>query len=243
LASDVAVTAPHFFVDQLESDHVSITGDDAHHAARALRIRPGEEITVSDGHGTVVRARCTDVSSTRFTAEVIARDHVEQPSPVLVVFPAVPKGGKLETIVQKLTEIGVDQIRPWFSARSVVRWDVAKGAGRAQRLRTVAREAAMQSRRAWLPAVSDPGPIEQLPELTLLLHEEAAQGLSASLPSVAPRSIGVVVGPEGGLDPDEVEHMTGKGARPVSLGRPILRTETAAIVGPALVLAHYGRLG
>jgi 16S rRNA (uracil1498-N3)-methyltransferase len=237
------VTAPHFFVERVDSDHVSITGDEAHHAARALRIRAGEEITVSDGRGTVVRARCTEVSSTLLTAEVIARDHVEQLSPLLVVFPAVPKAGKLEPIVQKLTEIGVDEIRPWFSARSVVRWDAAKGASRTKRLRAVAREAAMQSRRAWLPSVSDPEPIEQLPGLTLLLHEEAAEGLSASLPSVAPQTIGVVVGPEGGLDSDELEHMTGKGARPVSLGRPILRTETAAVVGPALVLAHYGRLG
>jgi 16S rRNA (uracil1498-N3)-methyltransferase len=237
------VTAPHFFAEHVDSDLVGITGDDAHHAVRALRIRPGEEITVSDGHGTVVRARCIDVSSARLTAEVIARDHVEQPAPLLVVFPAVPKGGKLETIVQKLTEIGVDEIRPWFSARSVVRWDAAKAAGHAQRFRAVAREAAMQSRRAWLPSVSDPGPIEQLPEVTLLLHEEAAKGLSASLPSVAPRSIGVIIGPEGGLDADEVGQLTGRGARPVSLGRPILRTETAAVVGPALVLAQYGRLG
>jgi 16S rRNA (uracil1498-N3)-methyltransferase len=237
------VTAPHFFADRVDSDHISITGDDAHHGARALRIRAGEEITVSDGRGTVVRARCTDVGPSHLSADVFSRYHVEQPVPSLVVFPAVPKGGKLETVVQKLTEIGVDEIRPWFALRSVVRWDVAKGAGRAQRLRTVAREAAMQSRRAWLPLVADPGSIEQLPDVTLLLHEDAAEGLTASLPSVAPRSIGVVVGPEGGLDPEEVARLTGKGARPVSLGRPILRTETAAILGPALVLAQYGRLG
>jgi len=166
------VSAPHFFADSVDSDHVSITGDDAHHAARALRIKPGEEITVSDGRGNVVRARTLDASLSRLTAEVTARNHVEQPSPLLVVFPAVPKGGKLETIVQKLTEIGVDEIRPWFSARSVVRWDAAKAATRADRLRAVAREAAMQSRRAWLPVVSDPvtfgempAPLGDLPEV------------------------------------------------------------------------------
>ena len=129
------MSAPHFFADSLDSDHVSITGDDAHHAARALRIRPGEEITVSDGRGTVVRGRTLEVSPSRVTAEVTARDHVDQPSPLVVVFPAVPKGGKLETIVQKLTEIGADEIRPWFAARSVVQWDQAKTAARAQRLR------------------------------------------------------------------------------------------------------------
>lgn len=237
------MSAPHFFVDSVDSDRVSIIGDDAHHAARALRIRPGEEITVSDGRGTVVRARAVDVSPGRLTAEVTSRDQVEQPAPVVVVFPAVPKGGKLETVVQKLTELGVDEIRPWFSIRSVVHWDAVKAAARTDRLRTVAREAAMQSRRAWLPVVSAPGPLGDLPEVTLVLHEEAMDGLIASMPSAAPGAIGVVVGPEGGLDAEEVEQLIASGGRPVSLGRPILRTETAAIVGSALVLAQYGRLG
>jgi 16S rRNA (uracil1498-N3)-methyltransferase len=89
----------------------------------------------------------------------------------------------------------------------------------------------------------DPGPLDDLPEVTLVLHENAEDGLIASMSSVAPQVVGVVVGPEGGLDADEVEELTAAGARPVSLGRQILRTETAAIVGPALVLAHYGRLG
>jgi 16S rRNA (uracil1498-N3)-methyltransferase len=237
------VSAPHFFAERVDSDHVRIIGNDAHHAARALRIRPGEEITVSDGQGTVVRARTVDVSSSHLTAEVTARDHVEQPSPLVVVFPAVSKGGKLETVVQKLTELGVDEIRPWFSIRSVVHWDTPKAAARTERLRSVAREAAMQSRRAWLPVVSEPGPLVDLPELTFVLHEEAVDRLIASMPSVAPRAIGVVVGPEGGLDAEEVEQLTAAGARPVSLGRQILRTETAAVVGPALVLAQCGRLG
>ena len=126
------MSAPHFFAEHVESDHVSITGDDAHHAARALRIRPGEEITVSDGRGTIVRARTLDVSPTQLTAEVFNRYHVEQPSPLVVVFPAIPKGGKLETVVQKLTELGVDEIRPWFSARSIVHWDAAKAAARTE---------------------------------------------------------------------------------------------------------------
>jgi len=237
------VSAPHFFIERVDSDKISITGDDAHHAARALRIRAGEEITVSDGLGSVVHARATDVSPKGLAAEVVARDYIEQPLPRLVVFPAVPKAGKLETVVQKLTELGVDEIRPWFAARSVARWDAAKGAARAQRLRAVAREAAMQSRRAWLPVVSDPGPLVDLPEPTLVLHEQAAKGLIASMPSVAPSAVGLVVGPEGGLDAVEVEHLVAQGAMPVSLGRQILRTETAAVVGPALVLAQFGRLG
>ena len=237
------MTAAHFFCDDVAADTIRITGDDAHHAARALRIRSGEEITISDGRGTVVRARVTTVSPSEVAADVHARASVEQPSPRVIVFPAMPKAGKLDAVVQKLTELGVDEIRPWFAKRSVIRWDAGKTAGRTARLRAIAREAAMQARRAWLPEVAEPGPLEHLPEIAFVLHESATAGLIAALPSVAPAAIGVVVGPEGGLDPEEVGLLTSDGARAVSLGSPILRTETAAVVGPALVLARYERLG
>lgn len=237
------MTAAHFFCDDVAGDTIRITGDDAHHAARALRIRSGEEITISDGTGHVVRANVTAVSAVALEAAVTARTSVEQPSPRVLVFPAMPKAGKLDAVVQKLTELGVDEIRPWFSKRSVVRWDEGKTADRTTRLRAIAREAAMQSRRAWLPEVAEPGPLDMLPETTFVLDESATAGLMAALPSVAPASIGVVIGPEGGLAPDEVGLLTGAGVHAVSLGSPILRTETAAVVGPALVLARYERLG
>jgi len=237
------VTAAHFFCDDVAGDTVRITGDDAHHAARALRIRVGEEITVSDGRGTVVRAHVSDVSPSAVVAGVVARTAVEAPSPSVVVFPAMPKSGKLETVVQKLTELGVDEIRPWLAARSVVRWAEDKAATRLRRLRAIAREAAMQSRRAWLPSIGEPEPLERLPETTVVLDESAPTGLTASLPSVAPLVVGVVVGPEGGLEPEEVARLVAGGARAVSLGPAILRTETASIIGPALVLARYERLG
>ena len=237
------MTAAHFFIDDVDETSVRITGPDAHHAARALRIQPGEEITVSDGRGNIARARVTASSASVLSAEVIARTSVEHPSPRVVVFPAVPKAGKLDAVVQKLTEIGVDEIRPWFAARSVVRWGDAKASARAERLRAIAREAAMQSRRAWLPVVADPGPLEHVPPMTVVLDESAVVRLSAVLPAVAPNEVGVVVGPEGGLTRDEVERLVGLGALAASLGDQILRTETAAVVGPALVLAGYERLG
>lgn len=237
------MTAAHFFCDNVAGDSIIITGHDAHHAARALRIRSGEEITISDGKGNVVRADVTGVSATTLEASVRARASVEQPSPRVIVFPAMPKAGKLDAVVQKLTELGVDEIRPWFSKRSVVRWDAGKAQSRTERLRAIAREAAMQSRRAWLPVVAEPRPLDTLPEATFVLDESSTAGLMTALPSVAPASIGVVVGPEGGLAPDEVGLLTEAGALAVSLGSPILRTETAAIVGPALVLARYERLG
>ncbi|MGZ4145635.1 MAG: RsmE family RNA methyltransferase [Actinomycetota bacterium] len=237
------MTAAHFFVDRIDDDVVRITGTDAHHAARALRIRRGEEITVSDGRGRVARARCVGVSADEIATEVMTRETVERALPRVIVFVAVPKAGKLETIAQKLTEVGIDEIRPWFAARSVARWDATKAAARMKRLRTVAREAAMQSRRAWLPEIGEVGSLEDLPDPSVVLHEEATDQLMQVLPTVAPMSFGVVVGPEGGLNPAEVEQLAARGAHPVSLGPLVLRTETAALVGPVLVLAHFQRLG
>ena len=190
-----------------------------------------------------MRARCTTVSAAEVIADVIARDFVEQPSPHLIVFPAVPKAGKLETIVQKLTEIGVDEIRPWFASRSVAHWDERKSASRTTRMQTVAKEAAMQSRRAWLPIVVAPAPLQDLPDLCFVLHEDADSRIGVVLPTVAPQTIGVIIGPEGGLDPSELEHLSAIGATIVSLGQQVLRTETAALVGPVLVLGHFRRLG
>jgi 16S rRNA (uracil1498-N3)-methyltransferase len=234
------VTAPHFFADGVAGDEVHVTGEDARHASRVLRIRPGEEITVSDGAGTVVRARCVTSTASRLTAEVISREFVEQPRPHLVVYPAVPKAGKLETIVQKLTELGVDEIRPWMAARTVVRWDEDRARQHMKRLVQVARDAAKQSRRAWLPLIGQPGPLGEVAQPAVVLHEEAGPRLRDLLPAELPERFGLIIGPEGGLDDAELASI---GAPAASLGPQILRTETAAIVGSALVLQYFHRMG
>jgi 16S rRNA (uracil1498-N3)-methyltransferase len=233
------VTAAHFFSAQVDGEVVTLTGDDARHASRVLRIHPGEEITVSNGVGTVVRARCTSATASRMTAEVMARTSIEQPRPRLVVYPAVPKAGKLETIVQKLTELGVDEIRPWMSSRSVVRWDASKARGHAKRLAQVAREAAKQSRRAWLPLIGEAGQLGEIRIPGVVLHEGAGRLLRDVLPAEAPEEFGVIIGPEGGLTDREVDAC---GVPAASLGDQILRTETAVVVGAALVLHHFHRI-
>jgi 16S rRNA (uracil1498-N3)-methyltransferase len=237
------VTAPQFFVDEIDGELVSLRGDEARHAIRVLRIKPGETITVSDGKGLVADARCESVRGDSFVAHVLHRRRVEPSYPRVVVFPAVPKAGKLDLVVQKLTELGVDEIRPWGAARSVARWDGERARKQGERLRAIAREAAKQSRRAWLPEVPDPAPLQELPSLTVLLHEGASERLSAVLPAEPPRVAGLIVGPEGGLTDDEVADLGERGARPASLGAAILRTETASLAAAALLLGRYGRLG
>jgi 16S rRNA (uracil1498-N3)-methyltransferase len=235
------VTAHHLFAPDVSAETVEITGDDAHHAVRVLRLRAGERITVSDGSGIVAQAVVVEAGST-LVARIEARRTVERPAPYLTVVQGMTKGQKFDEIVQRLTEIGVDEIVPLRAARSVARWD---SRAKLERLRAVARSAAKQSHRAWLPVVAEPVDVSQVPQadLTLVLHEEATTPLREALPRVMPDRITIVVGPEGGLAPREVSALVSAGGAAVSLGEQILRTETAPIVAGTLVLGRFGRLG
>jgi 16S rRNA (uracil1498-N3)-methyltransferase len=239
------MTAPHFFAEDVAGERIVLTGEEARHAVRVLRIRPGEAITISDGRGSVVEGLVVTAVGEEVTAEVKDRRTVEPALPALHIFHAIPKAGKLDLVVQKLTEIGADVIRPFPAARSVARWDDRKAAEQTRRLLSISREAAKQSRRAWLPAVLPPAALEaiDLPVPTYVLHEEATTRLSETLPDQAPGAIGLVVGPEGGLTPEEVAALTERGAQPVSLGPLILRTETAALAASVVLLSRYARIG
>ena len=235
------MSAPHLFASSVAEDEVVIEDDDAHHAVRVLRLRPGERVTISDGEGNVADATVVRAGG-QLVARVEARRHVRREPPALTVLQGIPKAGKLDVVVQKLTELGVDELIPLQAGRSVARWDDPR---KQERLAVIAREAAKQSRRAWLPVVRPPvRPATALTEgLTLVLHEEAGLRLRDALPPRAPDRITLVVGPEGGLDAEEVEMFVKNGGQAVSLGPTILRTETAALVAATLILGRYGRLG
>lgn len=236
------MSAPHFFAADVSGDRVMLEGDDAHHAVRALRITPGEIITVANGHGEVVTATVTKAGAT-LEAEVTSRETVPPPQPRLVVYQALAKHPKLDAVVGKLAELGVAEIVPFTGARSVARWDERKADAQHQRLNQIAREAAMQSRRAHLPRVATLAAFENLPQNVFVLHEEAQTRLTAALPPTAPEEVALAVGPEGGFDPEEVSTLTKRGGVAVSLGRGVLRTENAAFAGACVVLVRYGDLG
>ena len=149
-----------------------------------------------------------------------------RPAPPITVCFALVKGERPEWAVQKLTEVGVDRIVPFVASRSVVRWDGDKAARNAERLRRVAREAAMQSRRVWLPEVADVAPFAEIAALPGLALAEAG-GAPPSLDHPA-----VAVGPEGGWGPEELA----VGAPRVTLGPHVLRAETAAVVAGSLLV-------
>lgn len=232
-----------FLVPSLPAgDQVRLDGPEGRHAADVARLRPGERLLLSDGAGTL--ATCAVLSADRGALELAVLDRrVEAPpTPRLVVAQALPKGDRAELAVQAMTEVGVDEIIPWQASRSVVRWQGDRGAKALDKWRATAREAAKQSRRSYLPVVSEPLPTSGLtPRLTgaLVLHEEATVPLAtADLPGT---EIVLVVGPEGGISPEELDTFTAAGATPVRLGPTVLRTSTAGVAALSVLNARTGR--
>jgi 16S rRNA (uracil1498-N3)-methyltransferase len=232
------VSLPLFLVPQLPpGPSFVLDGPEGHHAADVQRLTPGEALLLGDGRGGVVRAV---VASARKGALMLSLDappvFEPAPDPSLTVVQGIAKGERAELAVQLLTEVGVDRIVPWQAARSVARW---KDARPLERWRSTAREAAKQSRRPWIPAVSEARTTRQLSlsGAVLVLHEEATVPLSAvALP--ASGEITLVVGPEGGVAPEELDTI---GGTPVRLGREVLRTSTAGAAAVAALSVRLGR--
>lgn len=212
--------AAHAFVSSLEAPELD--EEDVHHFQRVLRLRDGERVTVSDGAG-------------RWRLCRVARDSLEpdgavcvapRPSPAITVAFAVTKGDRPEWTVQKLTEVGVDRVVPVMADHGVVRWDERRTARNLERLRAVARSAAMQSRRAWLPQVDD--------VVTSAQMAGDVSGLVLAHPGGAPVSLdrpAIAVGPEGGWSAAELE----RASATVDLGANTLRADTAAIAAAVLL--------
>jgi 16S rRNA (uracil1498-N3)-methyltransferase len=241
---------PHFFAGAPEAgETVILDTDDAHHAIRSLRLRPGDRFTSSDGRGGLVRCRVVRASGLLVEGEVEERITEARPRPVLRVLLSPPKGERLAWAVQKLVEVGADEIVLVEAARSVRRWKGERASRAGERLHAVAREAAKQARRRFLPEVSGPvGWQEALEEAmgagpVVVLWERAGEGLLRLLPPEPPDRLALVIGPEGGIPEEDATAARDRGAILASLGPNVLRTETAAVAATAVALARYGRLG
>lgn len=228
------------------SDVVVLDGDEGRHAAVVRRITPGETVELTDGAGQLARCVVVAASKQGLTCEVRERVDVPEPRPRVVVAQAVPKGDRGETAVETLTEVGVDEILPWSAQRCMVRWTGERGDKALRRWRSTAREAGKQARRAWLPVVGDAVSTAALAgraraaALAVVLHEEATEPLGALvLPDDG--DILLVVGPEGGVAPDELDQLTAAGAVAARLGPTVLRTSTAGTVAAGVVLARTAR--
>lgn len=216
--------AAQVFVDDLGTP----TLDDgaSHHLGRVLRLRHGETVVAGDGRGHWVRCAYQGTRELAVDGEVVTEPMA---SPLLTVAFVPAKAERPEWVVQKLTEVGVDRIVVLTAVRSVVRWDGARAEAAMTRLRRVVVEAAAQSRRVWLPEVAGVWPLERLADAGLALAEPGGGALG-------PGVTGIAVGPEGGWAPEE---LAGAAGRPtVSLGRHVLRAETAAIAAGVLLAAQ-----
>jgi len=231
--------------ERLEGGRVTIAGDDHRHLARVLRAQPGAAVTLFDGVGGEVDARVLRVGRDETELELGARRATrDAPAAPLTLLTAVPKGARMDLLVQKTCELGVARIVPVTTERSVVRPEP----GRSLRWEKIAREAARQCGRADVPTVSAPTTLAaafaapELPPCRLVLWEQQrGRPLRAALGAPAPTV--VLVGPEGGFSPAEIAAAETAGFVPVALGPRILRVETAAIVAAALVADAYGELG
>jgi 16S rRNA (uracil1498-N3)-methyltransferase len=227
-----AAAAAQVFVD--EPAMPVLADDDVHHLARVLRLRPGDEVIAADGRGCWARAMWrgeAELMPVRGDVGVGGDGMVQfeaRAEPALTVAFAPVKGERPEWVVQKLTELGIDRIVPLRCERSVVRWSGPRGKATVERLRRVAREAAAQCRRVWLPDVSDTMRFDELHTLGAPGEVVLAQ-LSGDRPTLTQRV--VAVGPEGGWSTDELA----SGLPTVGFGLSVLRAETAAVTAGALL--------
>jgi 16S rRNA (uracil1498-N3)-methyltransferase len=224
---------------------VRLVGEEGRHAARVRRLRVGEPVRLGDGRGALLDCVVAAVLPDGLELMVGARRHEAAPAVRMVVVQALAKGERAELAVEMMTELGVDELVPWAAAHSVVQWHGARAAKSLERWRRTAREAAKQSRRAWLPVIAPlaatPDVIARLePGRALVLHEQAAASLaSCAVPDAG--DLVLIVGPEGGIAADELAAFTAAGASPVRMGRPVLRTSTAGAAALAALSVRLGR--
>lgn len=221
---------------------VRLQGEEARHAAVVARLRVGEAVRVGDGRGRVADAETIEVArdAVRLTARAV--EVVPEPWPRLHLVQALAKGGRDELAIQAATELGVASVAPWQAARSVSRWTGAKAESGAARWAAIVREASKQAVRAWAPESLPLQRTEDLLEMArirfvVLLDPDAPVRLVDAVPRDVDDLV-LVVGPEGGVAPEETAALTAAGAVPARLGPTVLRTSTAAPAALAALAVH-----
>ncbi|MDP9861359.1 MULTISPECIES: 16S rRNA (uracil(1498)-N(3))-methyltransferase [Streptosporangium] len=242
------MTAPVFLAEPADLARAEFTfgGPEGRHAAAVRRLRAGERLDLTDGAGTVAECVVREAGKDSLRVEVLRRYDVPAPRPRLVVVQGLPKGDRGELAVEMMTEAGVDVIVPWSAARCVTQWKGERAVKSLNRWRSTAREAGKQSRRFHLPEVTEPATTAKVAALLsaaalgVVLHEEAASPLSSlELPGAG--DIVVVVGPEGGVGPEEIDAFRAVGAVAALLGPTVLRTSTAGVAAAAVLQTRTGR--
>lgn len=237
----------NFYIDksQISNGKAVIDGEEAKHISRVLRMKTGDSVVLCDGSGMFYSARLCDFDGKTVTAEI--EDVYRAPSEPklsITLYQGAPKAAKLELIVQKATEIGVVRIVPMNTARTVAKLEKAS---KLDRLRKIAREAAKQCKRGIVPEISEPVSFKEAvglaaaDELAIIPYEEETENsLKNILRGKNISSLSIMIGPEGGFDEGEIRLAAENSVIPVTLGKRILRTETAGLAVSAVSLYELG---
>ncbi len=238
-----------FFAERINDDTARLTAQEAHHALKVLRLKPGDEVQLIMEDALYSAVLSADAP------EVLARVGARLPSPEprlkVTLYQGLPKADKVDWIVQKNTEAGIDRICLLEMVRSVSRFNSSQDVLRkTERWARIAQEAAKQSGRAHVPGIeviraADLPACLQRHELVLVpWEEEHGRSLSRAAQTVSPlRDAAIVIGPEGGITPEEIDGMRACGAVPVTLGPRIFRTETAGLAAAVMLLSACGEYG
>lgn len=237
-----------FYIEAPANGVATLPTEEAKHALKVLRLRPGDAVCAMDGAGGRWRGEIGEISGNRVSVKLLERLPDNEAPLRVTVYQGLPKADKLDFIAQKLTELGAERLVPVRMARSVAKLDGKDGEKRRERLDKIAREAAKQCGRGRPLQVAAPmdwqDALEDMKDRGLMLipWEEALEGRLKDAFADRPdaRDIGVVIGPEGGITPEEIGAMAAIGGRCVTLGPRILRAETAAVVSAALVMTLWG---
>ena len=233
----------HFFVnpEQVEDGLIRITGSDVNHIKNVLRIRQGEEMLVSDGTGRDYLCQAEEIAGLEVTVRILETEEEGRELPSRIwLFQGLPKSDKMEFIIQKAVELGAAGIVPVSTRNTVVKLDPKKEEAKVKRWQAIAESAAKQSKRSLVPRGSGIITLKEAFDyvesqgfsvrLIPYEHEAGMDGTKTELDAAGPgQDIAVFIGPEGGFDEREIELALSKGVRPISLGRRILRTETAGL--------------
>jgi 16S rRNA (uracil1498-N3)-methyltransferase len=240
----------HFFAEpsQIKGGIVCIEGTDVNHMKNVLRMKAGEKVEVSDGQGTEYLCEVDRYEEEYVFLRIISAGSKEAELPSRIfLFQGLPKGDKMELIIQKAVELGVYQVIPTSTKRAVVKLDAKKAGKKTERWNAIALSAAKQSGRSRVPQVmpvlSFREALEQARELdVVMIPYEQAEGIEKTkeiISAVRPgQDVGIFIGPEGGFEEDEVEKAIQSGAHSITLGKRILRTETAGLAILSILMYH-----
>lgn len=226
---------------------VVVGGDEGRHAVTVRRIRPGETVFVADGDGHAIHGEVVEATKAGLRVRVDGLYTSAEQQLRVVAVQALAKGDRAELAVEIMTELGIAEIVPWRASRSIVRWDTGeRGAKQLSRWQSTAREATKQSRRFRVPPVTEPVRTDELcariavADACYVLHETATDWLrDVDVP--ASGEVIVIIGPEGGISPDELDAFVAAGGRPVLVSDAVLRTSTAGVVALAQIQAMTGQ--